>query len=169
MLNSEYTVIDNTLSFSERIILNDSFFKDRGNIASYWIKKEELINVSPIHTLVNISLTKFNFNTYSGVEIWTHNHTSPSWHTDKNEWLFHNQCITSYPMCTIVYYHTVKFKDVGVHNFFDAFQTQDVMILPKENRTIILAPGLLHTGGGRENIRQLISITPWEKKPYGLS
>jgi len=169
MLNSEYTVIDNTLSFSERIILNDSFFKDRGNIDPYWLKKEELINVSPIHTLVNISLTKFNFNTYSGVEIWTHNFTSPGWHTDKNEWLFINQCITSYPLCTIIYYQTANLKDVGVHNFFDAFQSQDVMILPKENRTIILAPGLLHTGGGRKNIRQLVSITPWEKKPNGLS
>jgi hypothetical protein len=58
--------------------------------------------------------------------------------------------------------------EVGLSNFKYSLQTPDIMIIPKDNRMVVMAPGILHGTDGRQSTRKLIAFAPWIEPPHSL-
>ena len=168
-MNPTLIVIDEVLSFEERILLYTSFFSSKNCIPSFWKEKDDLLNYYPINKLLQISARHFDFNQFSGAEIWTHNLSAPGFHYDKDESLYQKYGVNVFPLCTIVYYQEISSQGENLNNFKYSLSTQDTSVIPKENRCVIMPPGLLHGSGGIGGIRKLIAISPWIEKPIGLN
>jgi hypothetical protein len=144
------------------------FFSSKACIPSFWKEKESLINEHPVSKLLRTSAKYFDFSQFGGAEIWTHNLSAPGFHYDKDESIYQKHGVNVFPLCTIVYYQEISSQGENLNNFKFSLSTQDTSIIPKENRCVIMAPGLIHGSGGISGIRKLIAISPWIEKPYGL-
>jgi len=167
-LNPTLVVVDEILNFEERVLLYKSFFSTKECIPSFWVTKEDIINNYPINKILQVAARHFDFSEFSGSEVWTHNLSAPGFHYDKDEDLYQKYGVNVFPLCTIVYYHEISSQGSNLNNFKHALSTQDTSIVPKENRCVIMAPGLIHGSGGVGGIRKLIAISPWIEKPNGI-
>ena len=166
MKNPSITIYDDVLSMDERIEVYNRFFSTNSSLNSFWVSRNEIGDFQPLEKLVGISLTGFNFSAFNGVEIWSHNLTAPGFHYDKDERFFAETGLFVLPLCSIIYYVEITSQLIGVDKFKISLQTPDVMIVPKDNRVVVMSPGILHSARGNPNVRKLIVISPWIKKPH---
>jgi hypothetical protein len=166
MKNPLISIYDDVLSMEERIEVYNRFFCTDSNVNSFWVGREELEEFEPLAKLVNLSLTGFDFSMFNGVEIWTHNLTAPGFHYDLDEKFYTETGLFVLPLCSIIYYVEITSQLTGVDNFKVSLQTPDVMIIPKDNRMVVMSPGILHGARGNPKVRKLIAISPWIKKPH---
>lgn len=108
----------------------------------------------------------FDLSSMVGCEVW-YNYSFPSdieshpWHIDKDEIMFIETKIKSYPLCTLVYY---PFIGEGVGGEFVYRTDQLYQISPKTNKIICFGPGIEHKTNPSNYERISISICPWNYK-----
>tara|TARA_B100000287_G_scaffold174771_1_gene164831 strand:- start:119 stop:610 length:492 start_codon:yes stop_codon:yes gene_type:complete len=92
-----------------------------------------------------------------GYEFWTQNNTRPDdWHIDKDDDLA-KQGISSYPLCSMVYYLLVdNLKGGQLH-------LEDDIITPKTDRLVIFPPGKFHTVKPFKGKRVSLLVNPWNR------
>jgi hypothetical protein len=96
-----------------------------------------------------------------GYEFWTHNNTRPpEWHYDKDEVLYYNTKIFSFPICSIVFYPIIKNLVNG--NLIIENKT----ITPIENRLVIFSHGLYHRVEHFSGTRSSLLVNPWKTRLY---
>ena len=169
MKNPSYTIFDNALPFVDRASLYNNFFSTKWNVRGVWIDKNDIEKINPLYKLMILAGKVFDFSEFSGVEVWTHNLTAVHFHYDKDEYVFETSGQYILPMCSLIYYLDIDLPDLNIENFKDSLHSPDVMIVPKDNRLVIMAPGIIHgSNRGRDGIRRLIGIAPWVNKPESL-
>lgn len=161
------TIYDDVLPLKDRVDIFNKFFST-DSCYKVWVDKDNISRFKPVAKLVEIASSKFNFLQYSGIEIWTHNLTSPTFHYDNDIHLYTNTGQHSLPICTVIYYVEITMPEVGLGNFKYSLQTPDVMIIPKDNRMVVMAPGILHGTDGTQSTRKLIAFSPWINPPHSL-
>ena len=166
MKNPLISIYDDVLSMDERVEIYNRFFRTNLNVNSFWVNRDKIRDFQPLEKLVELSLTGFNFSAFSGVEIWSHNLTAPSFHYDLDEKFYTETGLSVLPLCSIIYYVEITSQLTGVDNFKVSLQTPDVMIVPKDNRMVVMSPGILHGARGDPKVIKLIAISPWINKIY---
>jgi hypothetical protein len=127
-----------------------------------WIPKQEIPLV--LGPLVKNAEKVFDLSGAAGFELWTHNHTRPDWHFDKDEESYVAKKKLSFPICSMVYY-------VHIENVFggELYFKDGTRILPKANRQIIFSPGLYHRVSAYQGSRISLLLNPWKEQPSGLA
>ena len=96
------------------------------------------ICLSLIKTVANY----YDLSKCDGYEFWIHHNTRPQqWHIDKDERALDEKGILSCPLCSIVYYPLVEDVTGGRLCLLDEDLGTDVVIVPKQNRLIVLPSG----------------------------
>ena len=108
--------------------------------------------------MINIASEFYDLSSSVGYEFWTRlNRCVSDWHCDKDEKLYDEQKIVSYPLCTIIYYPHVDNMRGG-----ELLLGSD-KILPKTNRLVIFAPGILHNVESFTGDRISMMVNPWNR------
>lgn len=107
--------------------------------------------------MIQIANEFYDLSSYVGYEFWTRlNRCVGGWHCDKDERLYDEQKIVSYPLCTIIYYPHVDMKGGELLLGNDK-------ILPKTNRMVIFAPGIPHNVEDFTGDRISMMVNPWNR------
>ena len=108
--------------------------------------------------MINIASEFYDLSSSVGYEFWTRlNRCVSDWHCDKDEKLYDEQKIVSYPLCTIIYYpHVDNMR--GGELLLDGDK-----ILPKTNRLVIFAPGIPHNVEDFTGERISMMVNPWNR------
>ena len=119
------------------------------------------------HNIINkfmIAATSkgYNFSEYAGYEQWFRNSIKVDSHVDKDEVYFKKEKKYSFPICSIIYYTDIKSLNRGKL----IIENED-FITPKDNKLIILGPGVLHDVENFTGIRESFLINFWKTKPMG--
>jgi len=140
------------------------------------------------YCLMNLANTYFSLKDCTGYEFWIHKDTKPpTWHIDNDERRRQEDNLMSFPLCSIIYYLNVQNLIDGKLNVShdesitpgstnDDYErtrsklkkdpgTNDV-IVPKENRMVILPPGKFHNVNSFIGKRLSIVINPWIAEKY---
>jgi len=115
--------------------------------------------------IISLANSYIDLTSAIGYEMWCNqdNMYVPAMHHDKDDFLYEQQNILSFPLCSIVYYPLIE-------NLVDGdFYTEDIMLKPKTNRLLIFSPGLLHGVRLYKGYRKAVSINPWDKIPFAHS
>ena len=108
--------------------------------------------------MINIASEFYDLSSSVGYEFWTRlNRCVSDWHCDKDEKLYDEQKIVSYPLCTIIYYPHVDNMRGG-----ELLLGSD-KILPKTNRLVIFAPGIPHNVESFIGDRISMMVNPWNR------
>ena len=108
--------------------------------------------------MINIASEFYDLSSSVGYEFWTRlNRCVSDWHCDKDEKLYDEQKIVSYPLCTIIYYPHVDNMRGG------ELLLGDDKILPKTNRMVIFAPGIPHNVEDFTGERISMMVNPWNR------
>ena len=108
--------------------------------------------------MINIASDFYDLSSSVGYEFWTRlNRCVSDWHCDKDEKLYDEQKIVSYPLCTIIYYPHVDNMRGG-----ELLLGSD-KILPKTNRLVIFAPGIPHNVESFTGDRISMMVNPWNR------
>ena len=108
--------------------------------------------------MINIASEFYDLSSSVGYEFWTRlNRCVSDWHCDKDEKLYDEQKIVSYPLCTIIYYPHVDNMRGG-----ELLLGSD-KILPKTNRLVIFAPGIPHNVESFTGDRISMIVNPWNR------
>ena len=108
--------------------------------------------------MINIASEFYDLSSSVGYEFWTRlNRCVSDWHCDKDEKLYDEQKIVSYPLCTIIYYPHVDNMRGG-----ELLLGSD-KILPKTNRLVIFAPGIPHNVESFTGDRISMMVNPWNR------
>tara|TARA_B100001996_G_scaffold196885_1_gene150826 strand:- start:1010 stop:1522 length:513 start_codon:yes stop_codon:yes gene_type:complete len=104
---------------------------------------------------------------FSGYEFWIHHNTRPQeWHIDKDERALKETGVISCPLCSIVYYPLVEDVTGGRLCLLDEDLGTDVVIVPKQNRLVVLPSGQRHYVEPFEGRRVAFIVNPWDKSKY---
>ena len=107
--------------------------------------------------MIEIAKQFYDLSSSVGYEFWTRlNRCVGGWHCDKDERLYDEQKIVSYPLCTIIYYPHVDMKG-------GELLLGDDKILPKTNRMVIFAPGIPHNVEDFTGERISMMVNPWNR------
>ena len=118
-------------------------------------------------SLIDLVRNYCDLSTCSGYEFWIHHNTRPQqWHIDKDEKALDEKGIVSCPLCSIVYYPLVEDVTGGRLCLLDEDLGTDVVIVPKQNRLIVLPSGQRHYVEPFEGKRVSFIINPWDKSKY---
>ena len=118
-------------------------------------------------TLTKIVSQYCDLSKFSGYEFWMPHNTRPQqWHIDKDEKALDEKGIVSCPLCSIVYYPLVEDVTGGRLCLLDEDLGTDVVIVPKQNRLIVLPSGQRHYVEPFEGKRVSFIINPWDKSKY---
>ena len=108
--------------------------------------------------MINIASEFYDLSSSVGYEFWTRlNRCVSDWHCDKDEKLYDEQKVVSYPLCTIIYYPHVDNMRGG-----ELLLGSD-KILPKTNRLVIFAPGIPHNVESFTGDRISMMVNPWNR------
>ena len=109
-------------------------------------------------SMINLASQYYNLTSAIGYEFWTRLNTCvEGWHRDKDEKLFDEKNILSFPLCTIIYYPHVDNLKGG-----ELLLGND-KILPKTNRMVIFASGISHNVENFTGDRISMMVNPWAK------
>ena len=108
-------------------------------------------------SLINLAGKYVDLSSCVGYEFWTRFNTKPpDWHQDKDEKLA-DEGILKFPLCSIVYYSSVK------NLFGGQLLIEDDIITPKTNRMVIFAAGACHCVKDFSGHRVSMLINPWDR------
>lgn len=162
-------IYDNVLDFEERKTLFDLFFSEGKNVPSLWVTKEGIKNQPELEKLSKIIDKQIDTSDCSGYEMWTHNLTAPGFHYDKDEYMFVHHKVNIFPKCTLIYYLEIRNYDGNLHNLEVVLSTPDFIVVPKENRCVLMNSGIIHGSFAKDQVRRLIALSPWKEKPSQIN
>ena len=133
-------------------------------------------------SLIKIASKYYSLDFYTGYESWHHRNTRPpTWHIDNDERRRAEDGILSFPECSIIYYIYVNnliggqlyvshnndlgggsndlYEEIRADGRLDN-QVADV-VTPKNNRMVIMPPGVFHTVSHFTGERAVIAVNPW--------
>lgn len=161
--NRRTIIIDNFLGENKfKNIKEQTLLKLKGkNLPEKWfLDNQQHSHSSVCLDLIEESKKYYNFSTYIGYEFWTQNNSRPlNWHYDKDELLWSDTGIFSFPICSIVYYVSIENLKGG------KIILDEDSITPKEDRLIIFPPKTFHFVEEFEGKRTSILVNPWNKVP----
>ena len=97
-----------------------------------------------------------DLSTMAGCEIWTHVNSGPGWHIDRDEIAFRKTGETHMPLCSIVYY-------ISVRDLRDGRFCSDIgVVTPETNMLITFPRGLLHGVEPFQGERIILAVNPWD-------
>ena len=109
-------------------------------------------------SMINLASQYYNLTSAIGYEFWTRLNTCvEGWHRDKDEKLFDEKNILSFPLCTIIYYPHVDNMKGG-----ELLLGND-KILPKTNRMVIFDSGISQNVENFTGDRISMMVNPWAK------
>ena len=119
-------------------------------------------------SLIDLVRNYCDLSTCSVYEFWIHHNTRPQqWHIDKDERMMAERGILSCPLCSIVYYPLVENLRDGRLHLLDEDLKEDVIIVPKQNRLIVLSAGQRHfVEPFTRGRRSAFIINPWDGSKY---
>lgn len=153
-------VQDDILSDQDRQGVYDLFNNNKKSKQSAWIDKQDLPDC--LKPLKELAEKEFDISSAVGFELWTHYNTKPDWHYDKDEYTSSTTGEIKTPLCSIAYYPYID-KLTGGN-----FVTEDIIVTPVTNRTIIFSPGLYHGVQQYTGTRFSLLLNPWQYKLQGL-
>ena len=151
-------VIDEVLDENSISNICNSLDKTNGDPFFYSMEDEHLFNNFCL-SMVNLASQYYDLTDAVGYEFWTRLNTCvEGWHRDKDERLFDEKKIISFPLCTIIYYPIVKDLKGG------ELLLMDDMVTPKTNRMVMLASGVPHNVNEFTGERVSMMVNPWSRK-----
>ena len=122
-------------------------------------------NVEPFHPIVEIASQYYNLDNAKFYEVWQQNNDRPKgWHQDKDEVLFQNMDMLSFPLCSTIYYlHVgddlergqllIEHPDTGKRDY----------VQPITNRLVIFGPAINHYVEPFTGTRHSVMCNPWTR------
>jgi len=162
-------IYDNVLNFQQRRNLYDMFFLEQSNVPTVWISKEDIQKQPELFSLSQIIDKQIDTSDCTGYEFWTHNLTAPGFHYDRDEHLFREHKVNVFPKCTLVYYLEITNYDGNLYNLDLVLSTPDFIVVPKENRCVLMGPGIIHGSSAVNQVRRLLVLSPWKQKPTNIN
>lgn len=108
--------------------------------------------------ILSIANRHFDLSKTIGCECWSHFNSGPPWHLDQDDERFCRTGEIITPLCSIVYYASIKNLQGG------NFKTRTESITPVHNSLLVFGPGIEHTIDEFNGERVSISINPWDHK-----
>ena len=152
---------DEFYSFKEQISLLDGK-NANDKLTTLWYKFGENHQFFKLcSSLLEEAKNYYDFSSAVGYEFWTQNNTRPpTLHYDRDEKLYNEKKIFSFPICSIIFYVIVDNLSGG-----NLILDSDV-IHPKENRLVIFPPGVLHEVEEFQGNRTSVLVNPWNTTLY---
>ena len=155
-MSATSVVIDNVLDFDSVSRLKESIDESTRDPFFYMMSDRHLYDNFSL-SMIEIAKQFYDLSSSVGYEFWTRlNRCVGGWHCDKDERLYDEQKIVSYPLCTIIYYPHVSMKG-------GELLLGDDKILPKTNRMVIFAPGIPHNVEDFTGERISMMVNPWNR------
>ena len=155
-MSATSVVIDNVLDFDSVSRLKESIDESTRDPFFYMMSDRHLYDNFSL-SMIEIAKQFYDLSSSVGYEFWTRlNRCVGGWHCDKDERLYDEQKIVSYPLCTIIYYPHVDMKG-------GELLLGDDKILPKTNRMVIFAPGIPHNVEDFTGERISMMVNPWNR------
>ena len=155
-MSATSVVIDNVLDSDSVSRLKESIDESTRDPFFYMMSDRHLYDNFSL-SMIEIAKQFYDLSSSVGYEFWTRlNRCVGGWHCDKDERLYDEQKIVSYPLCTIIYYPHVNMKG-------GELLLGDDKILPKTNRMVIFAPGIPHNVEDFIGERISMMVNPWHR------
>jgi hypothetical protein len=154
-MNNKFFFKTDMLSDDENNLIL-KYFKERKN--NFWLDKNTDFNEFPLNKILDFVGQYFDLTDMVGCECWAHFNTKPGWHTDKDETLYSETNEIKTPLCSIVYYASVKDLIGG------RFIAENIEITPQKNSLLTFERGLEHNVENFTGERIAIAINPWSYK-----
>ena len=156
-MKNSYVVLDDVLSQDTIMRLYKSIDKSTRDAFFYKLDDSHLYdNFS--HAMLNVARQYFDLETCVGYEFWTRLNTCVyDWHRDRDERLFDEQGITSYPLCSIIYYPHIENMKGG------QLLLESDVITPKTNRMVVFPSGVLHNVESFTGNRISMMVNAWDR------
>ena len=155
-MSATSVVIDNVLDSDSVSRLKESIDESTRDPFFYMMSDRHLYDNFSL-SMIEIAKQFYDLSSSVGYEFWTRlNRCVGGWHCDKDERLYDEQKIVSYPLCTIIYYPHVNMKG-------GELLLGDDKILPKTNRMVIFAPGIPHNVEDFTGERISMMVNPWNR------
>ena len=149
-------IIDNVLDPDSVVRIKESIDESTKDPFFYAMNSNHLYDNFCL-AMINVASEFYDLSSSVGYEFWTRlNRCAAGWHRDKDERLYDEQKIVSYPLCTIIYYPHVDMKG-------GELLLGDDKILPKTNRMVIFAPGIPHNVEDFTGERISMMVNPWNR------
>ena len=150
-------VIDDVLDSESVSKIHESIDNSTRNPFFYKMDQNHLYDNFCL-AMINIASKYYNLSSSVGYEFWTRLNTCvKGWHRDKDEKLFDEENILSFPICTMIYYPYVDNMKGG-----ELLLGSD-KILPKTNRLVIFGAGIPHNVEDFTGNRISMMVNPWAK------
>ena len=150
-------IIDNVLDSDSVSRLKESIDESTRDPFFYKMDDRHLYDNFSL-SMIEIAKQFYDLSSFVGYEFWTRLNTCVSgWHHDKDERLYDEQKILSYPLCSIIYYPHVYNMKGG------ELLLGDDKVSPKTNRMVIFAPGILHNVEEFTGERISMMVNPWSR------
>tara|TARA_Y100000816_G_C25839707_1_gene438888 strand:+ start:55 stop:558 length:504 start_codon:yes stop_codon:yes gene_type:complete len=150
-------VIDDVLDYESVSKIHKSLDESTKDPFFYMMDQNHLYDNFCL-AMINIASKFYNLSSSVGYEFWTRLNTCvKGWHRDKDEKLFDEKNMLSFPLCTIIYYPHVDNMKGG-----ELLLGSD-KILPKTNRLVIFAAGIPHNVEDFTGNRTSMMVNPWAK------
>ena len=155
-MSATSVIIDNVLDSDSVSRLKESIDESTRDPFFYMMSDRHLYDNFSL-SMIEIAKQFYDLSSSVGYEFWTRlNRCVGGWHCDKDERLYDEQKIVSYPLCTIIYYPHVDMKG-------GELLLGDDKILPKTNRMVIFAPGVPHNVKDFTGERISMMVNPWNR------
>ena len=155
-MSATSVIIDNVLDSDSVSRLKESIDESTRDPFFYMMSDRHLYDNFSL-SMIEIAKQFYDLSSSVGYEFWTRlNRCVGGWHCDKDERLYDEQKIVSYPLCTIIYYPHVDMKG-------GELLLGDDKILPKTNRMVIFAPGIPHNVEDFTGERISMMVNPWNR------
>ena len=150
-------IIDNVLDSDSVVRLKESIDESTRDPFFYTMDDRHLYDNFSL-SMIEIAKQFYDLSSSVGYEFWTRlNRCVGGWHRDKDEKLYDEKKILSYPLCTIIYYPHVHNMEGG------ELLLGDDKILPKTNRLVKFAPGIPHNVEDFTGERISMMVNPWNR------
>ena len=155
-MSATSVVIDNVLDSDSVSRLKESIDESTRDPFFYMMSDRHLYDNFSL-SMIEIAKQFYDLSSSVGYEFWTRlNRCAAGWHRDKDERLYDEQKIVSYPLCTIIYYPHVDMKG-------GELLLGDDKVSPKTNRMVIFAPGIPHNVEDFTGERISMMVNPWNR------
>ena len=158
-----FKVINNFLSQEDFNVFKMQL-PPKGSLPLKWYdRKDNCIYQNVINKFIKLAITEgYDLPEYAGYELWFHDSIKSEPHIDKDEALLKERDQYSLPICSIIYYTTVK-NLVGGKLIIE----EEDIITPKNNKLVIFGPNVWHGIEDFTGIRKVFLVNIWKAKPIG--
>jgi hypothetical protein len=69
----------------------------------------------------------------------------------------------------LVYYLEITNYDGNLYNLDMVLSTPDFIVVPKENRCVLMGSGIIHGSSAVNQVRRLLVLSPWKQRPTNIN